>query len=104
MLTQHIRTRCQQRGIKEAGLDLLIQYGTQIHRGVILTRKDIADAKRELKHQIDCLEKLEGVCVVMDGDARITTYRAHDAWPAISGIRRKRDRRGARVGTAGRPR
>ena len=94
MLTQHIRTRCQQRGIKEAGLDLIVQYGTQIRRGVILTRKDIADAKREFKHQIDCLEKLEGVCVVMDGDAR----------PAISGVRRKRGRRGARIGTAGRPR
>ena len=54
MLTQHIRTRCQQRGTKEAGLDLIVQYGTQIRRGVVLTRKDISDAKREIKHQIDC--------------------------------------------------
>ena len=40
MLTKHVRTRCQQRGIREADLSLVERYGTHTHRGVILTRRE----------------------------------------------------------------
>ena len=76
MLTKHIRTRCQQRGIKEADLALIYVYGTETKKGVILTRKDIAGVEREVKKLINRLSKLQDVFVAMDGETMMTTFRA----------------------------
>ena len=76
MLTQHIRTRCLQRGIREADLSLLERYGTHTPEGVILTRRDVAEAKSNQRHLMNRLQRLEGVFVPSDGDVRITAYRA----------------------------
>ena len=74
-LTKHIRIRCQQRGIKEADLDLIVQYGTETSEGVFLTGKDVAEAERELKHLMNRIEKLKGVFVATDGDVGKTAFR-----------------------------
>lgn len=76
MLTKHIRTRCQQRGIKEADLGLIVQYGTETPKGMILTRKDIAVVEREVKKLINSLSKLQDVFVAMDGETMMTAFRA----------------------------
>lgn len=76
MLTKHVRSRCQQRGIRETDLDLVAQYGTETSEGVILTRKDIAVVEREFKRLINRLSKLEDVFVATDGEIMKTVFRA----------------------------
>ena len=76
MLTKHIRNRCQQRGIKEADLDLIFQYGTETPKGVILTHKDVAVVEREVKNLVNRLSKLQDVFVAMDGETMMTAFRA----------------------------
>ena len=75
-LTKHIRVRCQQRGIRETDLSLIERYGTHTPEGVILTRKNVAEAESNHRHLMDRLRRLENVLVLSDGDAGITTYRA----------------------------
>ena len=75
MLTKHVRSRCQQRGIRKTDLDLVAQYGTETSEGVILTRKDIAGVEREFKRLINRLLKLEDVFVAMDGEIMKTVFR-----------------------------
>ena len=41
MLTMHARTRAQQRGIREADLELVTRCGTEAPQGYVMTRKDI---------------------------------------------------------------
>ena len=76
MLTKHIQTRSQQRGIRQADLDLVSRYGTHTSRGVILTKRDIARFEREFKRRLNRLEKLNGVFVAEDGGTSITVWRA----------------------------
>ena len=74
--TKHIRTRCQQRGIKERDLDLIAQFGTKTRDGLILTRKDISEVERETKRLVCRLSRLQDVFVAKDGETLITAYRA----------------------------
>ena len=74
--SQHIRIRCQQRGIPERDLAPVARYGTETSDGLILTGKDIADAVRDMKRKINRLSKLKGVSIPMDGETMITAYRA----------------------------
>lgn len=77
--SQHIRTRCQQRGIPEDGPDLIAYFGTETSDGVILTGKDISDAerkmKREMKRIMNRLSKLKDVFIPIDGTTMKTAYR-----------------------------
>ncbi len=76
MLTAHVRTRAQQRGIREADLDLISRYGSETPNGMIMTRKDIAAVERETKDLLDRLSRLNGVFVPMHGDTMKTIIRA----------------------------
>lgn len=76
MLTKHIRTRCQQRGIKVADLSLVERYGTHTPKGIILTRRNVAEAESDYRHEMHRLRGLEGVFVLSTGDVRKTAYRA----------------------------
>ena len=76
MLTTHVQARCQQRGVKERDLDLIVQYGTETPNGLILTRKDIAEVEREVKRLMNRLSRLQDVFVATDGKTMKTTYRA----------------------------
>ena len=73
---KHIRTRCQQRGIKERDLDLIAQVGTKTRDGLILTRKDISEVERETKRLVCRLSRLQDVFIAKDGETLITAYRA----------------------------
>ncbi len=73
--SQHIRTRCQQRGIPEDGPDLIAYFGTETSDGVILTGKDISDAEREMKRIMNRLSKLKDVFIPIDGTTMKTAYR-----------------------------
>lgn len=73
--SQHIRTRCQQRGIPEDGPDLIAYFGTETPDGLILTGKDISDAEREMKRIMNRLSKLKDVFIPIDGTTMKTAYR-----------------------------
>ena len=76
ILTEHIRARCQQRGIKERDLDLIAQFGTETPEGLILTRKNIAEIERQAKRLVHRLSRLQDVFIAADGESMITVYRA----------------------------
>lgn len=76
MLTKHVCTRAQQRGISQASLYLVQRYGTETPDGIIMTRKNIAAVERETKDLLDRLSKLDGVFVATDGDIVKTTFHA----------------------------
>lgn len=73
--SQHIRNRCQQRGIPERDLELVFQHGTVTSDGLILTGKDIADAVRDMKRKMNRLSKLKDVFIPTDGTTMKTAYR-----------------------------
>lgn len=75
-MSQHIRTRCRQRGIPESDLELVVQHGTVTSDGLILTGKDIADAVREMKRKMKRLSKLKDVLILTDDVTMVTVYRA----------------------------
>lgn len=76
MLTKHIRVRCQQRGIQEHDLKLVAQFGTETSKGLILTRKDVAEVEREAKRLVNRLSRLQDVFVATEGETMKTAFRA----------------------------
>ena len=66
----------QRKWLKERDLNLIAQYGTETPEGLILTRKDIAEAEREEKRLVNRLSRLQDIFIATDGDTMITAYRA----------------------------
>jgi hypothetical protein len=76
MKTRHALMRAAQRGIREADIDLIVRYGTATPKGVIVTRRDFAEAEHEAKHLISRLSHLVGKFAATDGDDVITVFHA----------------------------
>lgn len=77
-LSAHAETRMRQRGLRDADLDLVLDCATQVAPDAyMLTR---ADTQREInrrRHEIQCLERLSGCKVVVEGPTVVTCYHAH---------------------------
>ena len=73
--TEHIRICCQQRGIRDPDMDLIVSYGTKTPGRLILTGKDIAAAEREMMRLMNHLSRLKDVCIPMDCETMVTAFR-----------------------------
>ena len=74
-LTNHAQTRLPQRNLKKSDLDLVLTLGTETSDGIVLTNKDAAQAIKELKDEIERVERLTNLFVVVDCNRLITAYR-----------------------------
>jgi len=66
----------QQRGYRNADIELVMQHGTDVDDGYMLTNQDVHRAVERLKRRIRKLERLKGTYVVLgESNELITTYR-----------------------------
>jgi hypothetical protein len=79
--TNHAEVRCQQRGISNCQVDLILLHGKKSRRPggaweYRLRRKDKNKIISELKRQINIVEKCAGKAVIIgsDQDTILTTY------------------------------
>jgi len=76
-LSQHARTRVQQRGFYENDPEIIYKIGTLVDDSMLLTNKDVDHAIREHKREIEILERLRGCRVVVGESGNvITIYNA----------------------------
>ncbi len=57
-------------------LMLVAQFGTETSRGLILTRKDVAEVEREAQRLVNRLSRLQDVFVATEGETMKTAFRA----------------------------
>lgn len=69
----------QQRGLKQADADLIMEFGTAVDSGYILKRKDVDTLEHDLRRLLARLHRLAGSYIVSDGDTVITAFRATPA-------------------------
>ena len=74
--TKHARRRMQQRGYRNTDIELVMQHGTDVDDGYLLSNQDVHRVVKRLKRQIRKLEHLKGTYVVLgEGSELITAYR-----------------------------
>ncbi len=94
-VTKHAEARMSQRGVRNKGVALVYQHGTQIGPSEwFMKRSDAAREIRQLerdlgsgnqrfepalKRKVQRLERLRGLQVVVQGDALLTCYRPSEA-------------------------
>jgi hypothetical protein len=90
-LTRHAITRLRQRGFRPSDVDLVMEFGTATHDGVLLSKKDVerevavlkresrerADSEKsaELRRRIAEIERLNGTAVFMEEGVVVSVYR-----------------------------
>lgn len=74
-LTKHAQVRMRQRGYRGFDLELVQKYGTEGREAVVLTHADVTRGVRQLKKEIQALERLSGTAVVTAGEVIQTVYR-----------------------------
>lgn len=71
----HALSRLQQRGRRTQDIDLILRYGTIAKSdGIILLKKDVDNALRDLKALAKRLQRLTNWKVVLKGQTIITVY------------------------------
>lgn len=78
-LSEHARTRMQQRGYRPDDSEIIVQHGTLTPGGYLMRNCDVDTLQRELKRQIRKLDHLRGSFVVLDGRTVISIYRPASA-------------------------
>lgn len=73
-LSLHAQQRLQQRGLNDSDINLILMHGTETSDGYYLRYRDVKEAEKELRKQINQLNRLAGRYVVVDGDTVITAY------------------------------
>lgn len=78
-ISKHAKIRCQQRGIPNDEIDLIIQYGTQKNKvgGAIeygVKKKDKNKIIQKLKRLINKLDKIQNKRVLVVDNSIITVY------------------------------
>jgi hypothetical protein len=76
MKTRHVLKRAAQRGVKEKDLELIVRYGSETAKGVIMTRRDFAQVEQETKQLLGRLSHLVGKFVATQGAEIITVFHA----------------------------
>ena len=73
--SSHAQTRMRQRGLSERDVEMIVQCGTDVRRGLRLLRgKDIDNEIKRIKRRMQDLERLRNCAVVMEDDTIITCY------------------------------
>lgn len=74
-LSRHAQQRCQQRGMRQGDLGIVFAHGTACEEGRIFLRKRDADERiRELKRDIQRLERMRGRTLVMKENCVVTVF------------------------------
>lgn len=73
-LSNHAESRLNQRGIRIADVDFLLEHGTRVGDRVIFSRKDFAEIEREAKEMIKRAERMVGKCVIVKEDVVVTGF------------------------------
>jgi len=74
-LTLHAEGRFTQRGIRQSELDLIKRYATETDDGLYMGKAAVQAALSELRRQCEAIMRLEGVLLIMKGNAVVTGYR-----------------------------
>lgn len=92
-ITRHAEARMSQRGIRETDVEFLLAHGTDMGPDrIVLTKRDAAQAIRDLKKRIADIERLTGKVLVVAEGRLITAYHSSKA-TRLSPERRERLRR-----------
>ena len=76
-LTDHARSRLQQRGFREGDVGLVVTFGTPGRGGRFLLRaRDVDAATRDLKRLMADLERPRNSVVLVEDDSVVTVYRS----------------------------
>lgn len=73
-ITAHAQKRMQQRGMKTADVELIVNFGTRVPDGYLLRRKDVTEAVSDMKKFMTRLQRLEGRVVITSDGTVVTAY------------------------------
>lgn len=74
-ISRHAEARARERGYRLDDLRLVVEYGSPVHDGTILTARDVARAHAEMKRVLDRLRRLVNVFVPIEGGLALSIYR-----------------------------
>lgn len=74
-LSRHAEDRARQRGYQESDLELILDFGTPVHDGYVVTPKDVAAFEAWAKQKAVRMRKLSGSFVSVDQSTITSVYR-----------------------------
>ncbi len=74
-LSRHAEARARERGFRDGDVDLVVDFGTPVHHGYVLTREDVAAFAAWSRAMLERLEKLSCTFVPVAQDTVASIYR-----------------------------
>ena len=76
--SQHAARRLAQRGIPRDDADLIVELGSEVRDGYMITKRDAQRFEAHLRRLIARLSRLEGKLAVVRGGVLVTAFHAAD--------------------------
>jgi hypothetical protein len=73
----HAQQRLRQRGFREADLDRVRRYGEDSDDGFVMSNQSINEHIKQLKSEIQHLERLKDAVLIEQGNTIVTVYRSN---------------------------
>ncbi len=74
-ISHHAEERARQRGFRHKDLELVMELGTPIHDGFLLTGSDVERFECAMKQELRKLRRLRCTFVAITGDTVMSVYR-----------------------------
>jgi len=74
-LSHHAEVRARRRGFRHRDLDLVVEFGTPVREGFVLTGRDVQAFEAAVKQTLRSLRHLQGTFVVVAEDKVASVYR-----------------------------
>lgn len=75
-LSEHAQKRARQRGLRGQDVAFVVEHGTLVGRGVVLSDTDVAALESEAWTTIEAARRLRGTFVAIAGDTVKTAFKA----------------------------
>jgi len=72
----HAQRRLRQRSFREADLDRVRRYGEDFDDGFVMSNRSINEHIKQLKSEIQHLERLKDAVLIEQGNTIVTVYRS----------------------------
>lgn len=76
--SKHVESRMQQRARTQDDIEFVLENGTDVEGGILLSKHDASEMERSLKKMIERAHRLAGTYVAVGGDTIKTTFKASD--------------------------
>ncbi len=74
-ISKHAHVRARQRGYRKRDLSFVLEHGTVVSSGILLTKRDVCEIEQQARQMIALARRLQGTYLPCEGSLAKTVFK-----------------------------